>query len=506
MPRDDEPQVWFVDEHGSTPVPVEQALETWTPPDEDEDLAGRRQGRPQPTAQPPERAVLVGVERRDAHALLPVEESLAELARLAETAGLEVVGQVVQRLKRPNPKTFVGKGKLDEIKALVEAHKADVVIFDDELTPRHQRELERFFGEKVRVLDRTVLILDIFAQHAHTKEGALQVELAQLEYRLPRLTRAWTHLERQAGGGGGRAGRAGGVGLRGPGEKQLELDRREIKRRIARLKRELEKVRAHRQRYRARRRKNRLPVVALVGYTNAGKSTLLNRLAGAEVYVADQLFATLDPTTRRVELPGGHLALFTDTVGFIQKLPATLVAAFRATLEEIAEADLLLHVIDIAHPQAQAQAEAVLRTLHEIEADHIPILTVLNKIDLLPNPQAAQAALEHFPNAVAVSALTGQGIPDLLEAVARQLFATYVPVEVHLPYDQGQLLALFHELGHIERIEHRRDGVHIKGRLPGRLVARFAPFIVHQGAAGLPTAAAEVAERTPQALAPTPAD
>ncbi|NPA31916.1 MAG: GTPase HflX [Chloroflexi bacterium] len=502
MPHDDAPQVWFVDEDGRAPVPVEQALEDLVPPDDD--LAGRRQGRPQPTAQPKERAVLVGVDWRDRKALLPVDESLAELARLAETAGLEVVGQVVQRLRRPNPKTLVGKGKLEEIKALVEEQRADVVIFDDELTPRHQRELERFFGDKVRVLDRTVLILDIFAQHAHTKEGALQVELAQLEYRLPRLTRAWTHLERQAGGGGGRAGR--GVGLRGPGEKQLELDRREIKRRIARLKRELEKVRAHRQRYRARRRKNRLPVVALVGYTNAGKSTLLNRLAGAEVYVADQLFATLDPTTRRVELPGGHLALFTDTVGFIQKLPATLVAAFRATLEEIAEADLLLHVIDIAHPQAQAQAEAVLRTLRDIEADHIPILTVLNKIDLLPDPDAARAALENFPNAVAVSALTGQGIPDLLEAVARQLFATYVPVEVHLPYDQGQLLALFHELGHIERIEHRRDGVHIKGRLPGRLMARFAPYIVQQAAVGLPTAthaAADEAEPPPvEAAAP----
>ncbi len=485
--EEDAARVWFVDEDGRAAVPVDQALEALVPSDED-DWAGRRQGRPQPTARPKERAVLVGVDWRDRDTLLAVDESLAELARLAETAGLEVVGQVVQRLKRPNPKTFVGKGKLEEIKALVETQRADVVIFDDELTPRHQRELERFFGDKVRVLDRTVLILDIFAQHAHTKEGALQVELAQLEYRLPRLTRAWTHLERQAGGGGGRAGRAGGVGLRGPGEKQLELDRREIKRRIARLKRELEKVRAHRQRYRARRRKNRLPVVALVGYTNAGKSTLLNRLAGADVYVADQLFATLDPTTRRVELPGGHWALFTDTVGFIQKLPATLVAAFRATLEEIAEADLLLHVIDIAHPQAQAQAEAVLRTLHDIGADHIPILTVLNKIDLLPDPQAARAALEGFPNAVAVSARTGQGIPDLLAAVARQLFATYVPVEVHLPYEQGPLLALFHELGHIERIEHRRDGVHIKGRLPGRLIARFAPYIVQQAAVGLPTA------------------
>ncbi len=483
---DGEARVWFVEEGHTTPVPIEQALAQWQ--EAEEPVAGRRQGQPRPTTRPPERAVLVGVEWRQRDALLPVQESLAELARLAETAGLEVVGQVVQRLQHPHPKTFVGKGKLEEIRDLVEEWDAQVVIFDDELSPRHQRELERFFGEHVRVLDRTVLILDIFAQHAHTKEGALQVELAQLEYRLPRLTRAWTHLARQAGGGTGRTGRAG-VGLRGPGEKQLELDRREIKRRIARLKRELEKVRAHRQRYRARRRKNRLPVVALVGYTNAGKSTLLNRLAGAEVYVADQLFATLDPTTRRVELPGGHVALFTDTVGFIQKLPATLVAAFRATLEEIAEADLLLHVIDIAHPQAQAQAQAVLQTLQEIRADHIPILTVLNKIDLLPNPDAARQALADFPEAVAISARTGQGIDELLDTVAHHLYATYVPVEVHLPYDQGHLVALFHELGHIERIAHQRDGVRIKGRLPGRLLARFAPYIERRADQGLPTAA-----------------
>jgi len=489
-------QVWFVDEDGSTPMPVEEARAALAESEETiskEETERLKQGRaPIPTQQPKERAVLVGVELRHRRSLLPLEESLRELARLAETAGLEVVGQVTQKLNRPNPSTFVGKGKLEEIKALVEQTKANVIIFDDELTPRHQRELEKFFGDKVRVIDRTVLILDIFAQRAQTKEGALQVELAQLEYRLPRLTRAWTHLERQAGGGGGRAGRAGGVGLRGPGEKQLELDRREINKRIAVLKRELEKVRAHRQRYRSRRRKNRLPVVALVGYTNAGKSTLLNRLSGANVYADDKLFATLDPTTRRVELPGGHIALFTDTVGFIQKLPTTLVAAFRATLEEIAEADLLLHVIDIAHPQAAAQAEAVIRTLREIKADHIPILTVLNKIDLLPDPEAAREALKAFPGAVAISALTGEGIPELLQAVADQLYARYTPVEVLLPYDQGHLISLFHEMGRIDRIEHRRDGVHIKGRLPGRLLARFAPFVLRQGqrkGPALPTAA-----------------
>ncbi len=431
-----------------------------------------------PTKPPREKAFLVGVSLRSRPQLLPPEESLRELARLAETAGLEVVGEAIQRLDRPYPKTFIGPGKLEEVKALVEELEANVVLFDDELSPRHLRELENYFGEKVRVLDRTALILDIFAQHAHTREGALQVELAQYEYRLPRLTRAWTHLARQTGGGGGRAGRMGGVGLRGPGERQLEVDRREIRRRMAQLRAELEKVRAHRQRYRARRRRNRLPVVALVGYTNAGKSTLLNRLTDAGVYVADQLFATLDPTTRRVELPGGHLALFTDTVGFIQKLPTALVAAFRATLEEITEADLLLHVIDITHPHASAQAEAVLKTLHEIGADHIPVLTVLNKIDLLPSPDEAKKALESFPDAVAISALRGIGIPELLKAVSDKLYATYTPVTVELPYSEGGLIALFHEMGQVESIQHHRGGVRITGRLPGRLLARYAPFIV----------------------------
>ncbi len=435
----------------------------------------------QPTRLPRERAFLVGVSLRGKPQLLPLEESLTELARLAETAGLEVVGEATQRLDRPYPKTFVGPGKLEEIKALVEEFQADVVIFDDELSPRHLRELENYFGQKVRILDRTALILDIFAQHARTREGALQVELAQYEYRLPRLTRAWTHLARQTGGGGGRAGRMGGVGLRGPGERQLEVDRRDIRRRMANLRRELEKVRAHRQRHRARRRKNRLPVVALVGYTNAGKSTLLNRLAAADVYVADQLFATLDPTTRRVELPGGHLALFTDTVGFIQKLPTSLVAAFRATLEEIAEADLLLHVVDITHPHVSAQAEAVLRTLDDIGAGHIPVLTVLNKIDLLPSPEAASAALASFPRAVAISALTGEGVPRLLQKVGERLYETYEPVTVELPYEEGGLIALFHEMGQVEEAQHHRGGVRIRGRLPGRLVARYAPFVVREG-------------------------
>jgi GTP-binding protein HflX len=431
---------------------------------------------PEPTLRPRERAFLVGVEIFGQDELLTLEDSLTELSLLAETGGVDVVGQATQKLKHPNPRTFIGPGKVEEVKALVEELDAEVLLFDEELSPRHLRELERIFKEEVRIIDRTALILDIFAQHASTREGALQVELAQYEYRLPRLTRAWTHLARQAGGGAGRSGSVGGVGLRGPGETQLEVDRRDIRRRIDHLKAELEKVRTHRQQYRNRRKQSRIPVVALVGYTNAGKSTLLNMLSDADIYVADQLFATLDPTTRRVELPGGHLALFTDTVGFIQKLPTALVAAFRATLEEIAEADLLLHIVDITHPNARAQAVSVGQTLAEIEADHIPILTVLNKIDKLGDPDRAQQVLANFSKSVAISALKELGIPELLRAVSSQLYETYTPIRVHLPYQEGALISLFHEFGQIDQIKNERRGVMIEGKIPGRLIARYRSF------------------------------
>jgi len=432
----------------------------------------------EPTTPPRERAFLVGIELRNQPALLSLEDSIAELTRLAETAGLEVVGEASQRMDQPNSVTFVGSGKVDEIKAFLEETLADVVIFDNELSPRHLRELEKRFGESVRVVDRTALILDIFAQHAHTRDGILQVELAQNEYRLPRLTRAWTHLARQTGGGGGRTGSTGGVGLRGPGETQLEVDRREVHRRIGILKSELEKVRAHRLRYRSQRKRSQIPVIALVGYTNAGKSTLLNYLAHTNIFVANQLFATLDPTTRRVELPGDHGVLLTDTVGFIQKLPTQLIAAFRATLEEIAEADLLIHVVDITHVNAMLQWKSVQETLVEIEADHIPVITVLNKIDRLPNPLAARQALAEFSDSVAISALTGKGMPDLLLAIENQLFETLIPISVRLPYQQGQLISLFHEQGQVKRLENGRGGVKMEGFLPGRLLARFQPFLL----------------------------
>ena len=405
----------------------------------------------------------------------PIEDSLAELARLADTAGLVVVGQVTQRLSRPNPATFIGAGKVSEILEEIEATAADVVIFDDELSPRHQRELERVFGEDAKLLDRTALILDIFAQHARTREGAVQVELAQYEYRLPRLTRAWTHLARQTGGRAG--GSLGGVGLRGPGETQLETDRRVISSRISHLKKELEGIRSHRGRHRARRHRSGVPTVAIVGYTNAGKSTLLNGLADAHVLVADQLFATLDPTTRQVVLPGGAEALFTDTVGFIQKLPTQLVAAFRATLEEVGEADLLLHVVDITDPQVERQAAAVFETLEEIGAAGTSMVTALNKIDRVRDAAALAELVAKFPDGLPISALTGEGLDGLLNRVAQILEQRMAWIDVTVPYEMGELVSLFHRRGLVESEEHSDVGTRITGRVPRGIAGQFEQLL-----------------------------
>lgn len=430
-----------------------------------------------PTAVPRRRALLVGAEIASMRSPWPVEDSLDELALLAQTAELEVVGRIFQRLPEPQPKFFIGPGKVKEVAALREQTQADLIVFDDELSPAQTRNLEEEL--QTQVIDRTGLILDIFARHARTHEGRLQVELAQYQYLLPRLRRQWTHLERQAGTGGTAAG--GVVGLRGPGETQLEIDRRLIERRIAWLKDQLADVHRHRELYRQRRRQTGIPVIALVGYTNAGKSTLLNAMTGADVLAEDKLFATLDPTTRQVLLPGNIVALMTDTVGFIQKLPPQLVAAFRATLEEIEEADLLLHVVDVTHRNAQEHAQTVEQTLRELGVDHKPVLTVLNKIDMLEGATAEDvgqiAAEMGLPtDIVAVSAQRGWGLQTLGERIVAMLAQRMVRVDAYIPYQRNDLVALWRQRGVIEVEEFEGDGAHIVGRLPPALAPQFARF------------------------------
>jgi GTP-binding protein HflX len=345
------------------------------------------------TAPSPDRAILVAAEVPGA--LLPAEESLNELAELARTAGAEVVARFTQRLDHPNPATYIGSGKVQEIVEAIRQLGANVVIFDDELSPSQQRNLEKALG--VKVIDRTALILDIFATRARTREGRLQVELAQHQYLLPRLAGQWSHLERMEGA----------IGTRGPGETQIETDRRLIRNRIAKIRRDLEEVRTQRELYRRRRARNNAPVVALVGYTNAGKSTLMRALSGADVLAEDKLFATLDPVTRRISLPSGEIVLLTDTVGFIQKLPTQLVAAFRATLEELEDADLLLHVVDISHPNAYQHVQTVEATLRDLGVHEKPQLIALNKVDLLRHEDGRPVA--DFDEARAI--ILGAGAP-----------------------------------------------------------------------------------------------
>lgn len=430
-----------------------------------------------------EKGFLVGVHIKGSRPLLNVEDSLDELSLLAATANIKVVGRTYQQLDRPHPATLIGSGKLEEIREAVAASGATVIIFDDELNPRHLRELEKVFGEQIKVIDRSALILDIFAQHAQTREGALQVELAQHEYRLPRLTRQWTHLARQTGGGAARAG-GGGVGLRGPGETQLEVDRREISRRITQLKKELEAVRAHRSRHRQQRQEAGIPVVALVGYTNAGKSTLLNALTAADTYTADKLFATLDPIMRRITLPGGKEILCSDTVGFIQKLPTTLVAAFRATLEEIAEASLILHVADASHPNVAQQIEAVEDTLAELDLPPVPRILVLNKIDLLgkgaPPPEIDTYTTAEYEAVVPLSAITGTGLDVLIKEIERVLTLSMKTIRVLIPYARGDLVSYVHKHGVVLREEHTEDGVILTAQVTLETLARLSAVDVVQ--------------------------
>ncbi len=424
------------------------------------------------TTKPPrEKAFLVGSELTGGRSAWPAEDSLAELAMLVDTADIDVVGQLYQRLKQPFSQYFIGPGKVEEIAAQREALGFDLVIFDDELTPGQTRNLEETL--KVRVLDRTTIILDIFAQHARTREGRIQVELAQYKHLLPRLRRQWTHLERQAGGGGGSAG--GVVGLRGPGETQLEVDRRLVSKRISVLEQHIKEIHTQREVYRDRRRSAGIQVVAIVGYTNAGKSTLLNAVANASVRAEDRLFATLDPTTRQVSTPGGTHYLLTDTVGFIQKLPTELVVAFRATLEEIADADLLLHVLDITHPNAEQQMQTVLDTLKQLDVHNKPMLTVLNKIDKLEGVDQAEVAgmaeslgLPH--DFVAVSAQNQWGLDALAVRIEQMLKQEMQELRAYLPYRRADLLQLWRQRGVVMHEEYDGDGVVVEGRLPAELV------------------------------------
>jgi GTP-binding protein HflX len=426
----------------------------------------------------PPRAYLVAVDTDNEESIWSVEDSIQELRALAHTAGADVVGTMIQRLRHPDALTYVGKGRAQELSDLVKTLDADLVICDDELPPAQQRNLENLLD--TRVIDRTALILDIFAQHARTREGQLQVELAQLEYRLPRLTGRGAEFSRQAGGsrsaGSGGIGSAGGaIGVRGPGETKLEVDRRRIRSRIAELKESIEEVREQRLVHRQQRAAQAIPVVAVVGYTNAGKSTLFNALTEAEVPAEDRLFATLDPVTRHIVLPGNQEVLVTDTVGFIQKLPTKLIAAFRATLEEVSDADMLLEVVDVSHENAFEQSETVNDVLSELDASEKPRVTALNKIDLLADPSELDTTL--YPNAVPVSALHKIGLNALREKVGQVLAERMLIVRVKIPFTRSELVELFHRRGYVEHEEHQPEGTILVGRIPRSLSGYYAPYI-----------------------------
>ena len=396
-----------------------------------------------------ERVILVGVCTRENE---NVEESLDELAELADTAGAEAVGRVIQNRESMHPGTYIGSGKIDEVRELAAALQADGVICDDELAPAQLRGLEQELN--LKVMDRTLVILDIFAQHATTSEGKLQVELAQLRYRLARLTGKGIAMSRLGGG----------IGTRGPGEKKLETDRRLIKSRIARLNRELKEMQIHRDTARKKRLNESVPVAAIVGYTNAGKSTLLNALTGAGILAENKLFATLDPTTRRMELPSGQEILLTDTVGFIRKLPHHLVEAFKSTLEEARYADYILHVVDSVSPQMDAQMEAVYETLDRLGIAGKPVITLFNKRDL-----AAGSELPKDPNAVrtiGISAGTGAGLKELQEVLEEQLRNSRVQVEKLYPYAQAGDIQRIRRYGQVLEEEYREDGIYIKAWMP----------------------------------------
>jgi GTPase len=410
-----------------------------------------------------ERAILIGLEQEGV-SKWDLRDSMEELAELANSAGAEVVDTITQKLQKPTAPYYIGKGKAEGLKGNIQDGQVTSLIFDDELSPAQGRNLETLLARKV--LDRTQLILDIFAQRARSREGRLQIELAQLQYLLPRLTRMWHHLSRQTGG----------IGTRGPGETQLEVDRRRVQERIARLERELESVRKTRAVQRQGRKRHQWPVAAVVGYTNAGKSTLLNLLTGADVVAVDKLFATLDPTTRSFVLPNKQRVLLTDTVGFLRKLPHTLIESFKATLEEVSEADLLMHIVDLSHPRVDEQMEAVDAVIKEIDAFGKQTLIVFNKIDHLKNRELADIYAKRFPGSVAISARTGEGMGNLVQALENALSSWRLRSRFRIPANESALIAEIHRVGHVLEVRYEGDDALIVAHVPPHLEQKLARY------------------------------
>ncbi len=419
------------------------------------------------TSPPPgnERALLVGLELSE-DSKWDHAESLQELGELVKSAGGEVVDTMIQRRAAPTAAYYIGPGKASELALLCKKENVGTVIFNDELSPAQSRNLEKVFERKI--LDRTQLILDIFAQRAKSKDGKLQIELAQLQYLLPRLTGMWTHLSRQSGG----------IGTRGPGETQLEVDRRRVTEKIARLSRELDDVRQQRTVQRQGRLRQHWPIVSLVGYTNAGKSTLLNRMTHAEVYAADKLFATLDPTTRQFVLPNKQKLLITDTVGFLKQLPHHLIESFKATLEEVAEADLLLHVVDLSHPLYEQQMAAVQTVLEELHAWGKQMIVVFNKIDRVTNPALIEFCLRKYPHSVAISAVTGEGLDPLFSEIEHQVKSWRLRVKLRLPNHLTALVAELHRVGRVLDISYQGDMIALTAHVPPQLQGKVKPYMV----------------------------